>query len=70
MVDASPDRKQEEQLEQLAQAPSRGLVGEFWGFLRENNKWFLVPIIVVLLLVAVFLVLAGTAAAPFIYTLF
>ena len=70
MAEATPDKNQEEQLEQLTQAPSRGLIGEFWGSLRENNKWFLVPIIVVLLLVAILLVLASTVVAPFIYTIF
>lgn len=65
---AAPGRPDD--LEGIVRAPSRGLLGEFWGFFRENKKWFLLPIIVVLLLVAVLLVLASTAAAPFIYTLF
>ncbi len=46
------------------------LIAEFWGFLRENKKWWLLPIIVVFMLVGALLVLGGTAAAPFIYTLF
>ena len=57
-------------LEKVAHAPSLGLLAEFWEFLRENKKWYLLPIIAVLLLVAVLLLLAGTAAAPFIYPLF
>jgi Family of unknown function (DUF5989) len=47
-----------------------GLAAEFWGFLSQNKKWWLLPIIVVFMLVGVLLVLGGTAAAPFIYTLF
>lgn len=47
-----------------------GLLREFWDFLRENKKWWLAPIIFVLLLVGGLILLAGTAAAPFIYTLF
>jgi hypothetical protein len=47
-----------------------GLFTEFWDFLKHNKKWWLLPIILVLLLFAVLLVLAGTAFAPFIYTLF
>jgi len=43
---------------------------EFWLFLRYNKKWWLTPIILVLLLVGLLIVLGGTAAAPFIYTLF
>jgi len=48
----------------------QGLVAEFVAFLRENKKWWLAPIIIVLLLFGVLIILAGTGAAPFIYTLF
>ena len=53
-----------------AQRESQGLVREFWDFAKHNKKWWLIPIIVVLLLVGLLVVLAGTAASPFIYTLF
>jgi len=44
---------------------------EFWLFLRTRKKYWLVPIIVVLLLLGALLLLAqGSAIAPFIYTLF
>jgi drug/metabolite transporter superfamily protein YnfA len=43
---------------------------EFWLFLKENKKWWLLPIIAFLLLFGVLAMFAGTAAAPFIYTLF
>jgi hypothetical protein len=46
------------------------LVAEFWYFLRQNKKWWLLPIVVVLLTFGVLVFLSGTAAAPFIYTLF
>ena len=46
------------------------LLKEFGGFLKENKKWWLVPILVVFLLLGVLIVLGGTGAAPFIYTLF
>jgi hypothetical protein len=46
------------------------LFREFWDFLKHNKKWWLGPIVVMLLLVAVLVILSGTAAAPFIYTLF
>jgi len=46
-----------------------GIVAEFWDFLRHNKKWWLTPILLVLLLFGVLIVLSGTAAAPFIYTL-
>jgi hypothetical protein len=53
-----------------AEAPSPGLVREFIDFLKHNKKWWLLPIVLVLLLFGMLLVLSGTAAAPFIYTLF
>jgi hypothetical protein len=44
------------------------LLGEFWQFLRHNKKWWLLPILIVLLLFGVLIFLSGTGAAPFIYT--
>jgi hypothetical protein len=49
---------------------NRGLFSEFFGFLKENKKWWLAPILVVLLLFGLLIILASTGAAPFIYTLF
>jgi hypothetical protein len=46
------------------------LLRDFWEFLRERKKYWLLPIIVVLLFLGVMIVLSGTAVAPFIYTLF
>ncbi|HUJ48862.1 MAG TPA: DUF5989 family protein [Bryobacteraceae bacterium] len=44
---------------------------EFWTFLRTRKKYWLLPILVVMLIVGALLVLAqGSAVAPFIYTLF
>ena len=43
---------------------------EFALFLRENKKWWLGPIVVALLLLGLLAALGGSAAAPFIYTLF
>jgi len=56
--------------QQQAAAGRTGLMAEFWDFLKHNKKWWLGPILVVLLLVAALVILGGTAAAPFIYTLF
>jgi Family of unknown function (DUF5989) len=47
-----------------------GFMREFWLFLRENKKWWLTPLIAVLLLLGLLVVVGGTAVAPFIYTLF
>lgn len=47
-----------------------GLAGEFVDFLKENKKWWLAPIIVSIVGLGLLVMLGGTAAAPFIYTLF
>lgn len=56
----------------LTQASGKqaGLISEFVGFLKANKKWWLAPIIISILLLGLLVVLGGTAAAPFIYTLF
>lgn len=46
------------------------LAGEFTDFLKENKKWWLAPIVVAILGLGLLVLLGGTAAAPFIYTLF
>ena len=44
---------------------------DLWGFMKTRKKFWLLPIILVLLLFGVLVVLtSGTAIAPFIYTLF
>jgi len=53
-----------------ARGQRSGLVREFVDFLRDNKKWWLAPIIVSVLLLGALVLLGGTAAAPFIYTLF
>lgn len=58
------------EFEREAEAHQQGIVREFVDFLLHNKKWWLTPIILVLLLVTVLIVLSGSAAAPFIYTLF
>jgi hypothetical protein len=50
---------------------ANGLVREFWDFLRVRKKWWLLPIIVVMVLLGSLLVFAqGSVLAPFIYTIF
>ena len=51
-------------------AARRAFLAEFVDFLKHNKKWWLTPIILVLLLIGALILLAGTAAAPFIYPLF
>jgi len=67
-----PDRETPEKSDFASDARKQrtGLVGEFWDFLRQNKKWWLAPIIVSILALGALVLLGGTAAAPFIYTLF
>jgi hypothetical protein len=47
------------------------IVGEFWDFLRQRKKLWLMPIVMLLLVLGLVIVLtAKSALAPFIYTLF
>lgn len=47
------------------------LIKDLWSFMRVRKKFWLAPIIIILLLLGVLLVLTqGSAVAPFIYTLF
>jgi hypothetical protein len=46
-------------------------ISDLWGFLKERKKWWLLPMVIVLLLFGALIVLtSGSAIAPFIYTLF
>ena len=64
--------EKESKFEKLAgtQARGGGLLSEFWGFLRVNKKWWLLPIVVVFLILGLLILLSSTGLAPFIYTLF
>jgi len=53
-----------------ARAPRRSAWLEPWQLLREHKKWWLTPILVVMLLLGLLALFAGGSAAPFIYTLF
>lgn len=47
------------------------LLKDLWGFMKERKKFWLAPIVLVLLLLGALIVLSqGSAVAPFIYTLF
>jgi hypothetical protein len=63
----------QEQKNDFAAQASKGrssLAGEFIDFLKDNKKWWLAPIIFSILGLGLLVLLGGSAAAPFIYTLF
>jgi uncharacterized protein DUF5989 len=47
------------------------LISELWAYLRERKKWWLAPVLLLMVLVGALLIFAqGSALAPFIYTIF
>jgi hypothetical protein len=47
------------------------LLGELWSFMNERKKFWMLPILIVLIFLGSLLVFTqGSAVAPFIYTLF
>lgn len=63
------DKKQISFAEEAAGKPA-GFLAEYWSFLRHSRKWWMIPALLVLALLGVLVILGGTGAAPFIYTLF
>jgi hypothetical protein len=60
-----------DRFEQVAKSQGRGnVMTEFWHFLSQTKKWWLLPIVLILAAFGVLMALSGTAVAPFIYTLF
>jgi hypothetical protein len=56
--------------ENQAKQKSSSLLKEFLAFLRDNKKWWLLPIVLVGIILGILLFLGNTGVAPFIYTLF
>ena len=47
------------------------IIAELWDFLKVRKKWWLLPILVILVLLGSIIILTqGSALAPFIYTIF
>jgi hypothetical protein len=52
-------------------AHNRSMLGEIWDFLKVRKAWWLTPIIIMLILVAVLIIFGQSSAiSPFIYSLF
>ena len=61
---------QPEDFAEQANAPQPGFLAELWEFMAANRKWWLAPIVAMLLLIGGLILMSGTAVAPFVYTLF
>ncbi len=46
------------------------ILGELASFMGQNKKWWLLPILIILAMIAMLTFIAGTGAGPFVYTLF
>lgn len=53
-----------------AREARRGFLREVWGFLRDNKKWWLIPMLAIILILGALVLVSGSPVAPFIYTLF
>jgi Family of unknown function (DUF5989) len=63
--------KPENEFQKIAkESKESSFVGELWALVSTTKKYWLIPIIVVLVALGLLVFLSGTAAAPFIYTLF
>lgn len=65
-----PSDDRARKLAEQAGGKQPGLLRELYGLLRQNRKWWLAPIIAVMLLIGLVAVLSSSAVAPLIYTLF
>jgi len=62
--------KTDKSFDELSHEAQPSLVVEFLEFLRDNKKWWLLPILMVIAAVGLLAAFASSGAAPFIYTLF
>jgi len=69
-TEEAPEQEISEEFSRRAGETSPGIIREFWDFILFNKKWWLAPVILSLLVLGALIFLGGTAAAPFIYTLF
>ena len=70
MSDRKENQTPEDELHRLAESADGGLIAEYWYFLRHYKKWYLLPILVLLLIVGFVIFVGGSSLGPFIYTLF
>jgi hypothetical protein len=62
--------KESTEFRELARTRRRSIWLDVWQLLREHKKWWLTPIVLMMLLLGWLALFAGGSAAPFIYTLF
>lgn len=53
-----------------AQQDRTNILQEFWGFICHNKKWWLTPIILLIMFVGIMVIIGSGGVGPFIYALF
>jgi hypothetical protein len=59
-----------DEFESLAQQPAPGILRDFVDFLRTNKRWWLTPLLIIMIILSVMIMITNTAVGPFIYVLF
>jgi uncharacterized protein DUF5989 len=70
MTSADDDKSSADSFRRQASLERPGFFSEYLHLLRKTGKWWLLPMLLILLGLGAMMVLSSTAAAPFIYTLF
>jgi hypothetical protein len=70
MTSEEDTRSQAEEFTKQAEMAPTSFLGDIFYFLRNNRKWWMLPLIILLLGFGLLMILATTGAAPLIYTLF
>ena len=65
-----PGISREDEFARQARLTRSSFVSEYFALLRKTGKWWMLPLIALLLGLGALMILSSTAAAPFIYTLF
>ena len=64
------EKKQRTEFEKSGEQKDIGLFGELVAMLKQNKKYWLIPLLIILLLFGALIALGSSAAAPYVYTLF
>lgn len=67
---SEPQQPQGSEFARQAEQASPGIVAEFLQFLTENKKWWLIPLLIAVGLIALMVALSASPLAPFIYPVF
>ena len=67
---STTDEQTPKEFAEQSQLDSQGIVRELWEFVRHDKKWWIAPILLIVIIVGALVMLSTTGAAPLIYTIF